>query len=130
MEAGFGAVHERFEQTFGKRATDFILGLIGLATIAICCAIIWTLGLGPIVHWLSPLLVEAGLATPLLKALFGALGFAGGSGLVLYLGNRLERWWTMRTARNVIAARRRLLRDQMAFEQRTREFEERLTRAE
>jgi hypothetical protein len=130
METGFSAVHERFERTYGKRITDFILGLIGLATIVACCAAIWALGLGPIVGWLSPLLLKSGLALPLLKVLIGVTAFVGGYGLAAYVGRRIERQLTSRSVRNVRAARRRLTRDQEMFTQRVLEFEERLRKIE
>jgi ABC-type multidrug transport system fused ATPase/permease subunit len=48
MDVGFGSVIEKFEQHYGSRAAKVLLGLIALAIVAACVAIIWQWLVSPV----------------------------------------------------------------------------------
>lgn len=89
METGFGAVLERFEKAFGRRITNFILALIGIATTVFCCSVIWKLALGPAVAWLSTFSISIAQFETRVEVAWYAAAVAFGYGLThLMIVNR------------------------------------------
>jgi ABC-type multidrug transport system fused ATPase/permease subunit len=93
MDVGFGGVIEKFEQHYGSKATKLLLGLIALAIVAACVAIIWQWLVSPVLTFFkSPQRLRL-----LIQLLY--LGLAIGFGTVL------ARLWARRWTREGIDAR-------------------------
>ncbi|TIO14917.1 MAG: hypothetical protein E5X86_22615 [Mesorhizobium sp.] len=50
VDFGFASLLEKFEEHYGKRAGKVLVGLIGMAVVAVCFGVIWQF-ISPIIGW-------------------------------------------------------------------------------
>lgn len=117
MDFGLGSVLDRFEKAFGKRITNLLLGLVGLATALTCVSVIWDNLLQPGLRWILQgvdAITEVGFIQVLVEiALYGA-ALVLGLTLAALISASLMRWQQVRHLRQLHAETQRLVNETRA----------------
>lgn len=121
VDLGFAGIIEKFEEHWGKRATRWLLMIIGVAVVAACVGAIWTWLVAPMLAFFDTPLWGQTLAGIALKALGIGAGIALGFGFT----NDLARWRRTRQLKGLLkemqAKSDKLIRETQEGLARTRE---------
>lgn len=105
VDLGFAGIIEKFEEHWGKRATRWLLMLIGVAVAAACIGAIWTWLISPVLVFLQSPLWERTLASLFLAI----IGIGAGISVGLSLTTALARWRRTRQLKGYVAEARKMM---------------------
>lgn len=106
-DLGFSGVIEKFEEHWGKRATRWLLLVIGLGVAAVCIGAIWEWLVSPILLFLQ----SPDRARTLWSLVLAVLGVGGGIGLGFSAVATFAQWRRMRLLGQKLAEAKEVLRE-------------------